>query len=189
MAKDKAKKLPRGVNLQTGERTDIDTSYQSRNLWINSDRSRQYVGVWNGIAEGKTVQVACESVGIPYRRYVTACGRHPDLARKHREAMDARATMIEDALFSCAVGGTSDVIEQYDADGQLVGRQVRRYAPDPKAAHKWLASRKPEQFSEKTETVHSGEIAQRVIMPAVTVGGDAITFDVGSAVDAVVTNG
>jgi hypothetical protein len=130
----------------------------SAQIWQTTDRSRQLISVWRLIADGVPVKQACADVGIDYIKYHNLWNNNKEYEKRHRQAMDARKTLVEDALVDVALGRTQDVIEQYDADGVLMGRQVRKYAPDAKAAHKFLASRNPEQFSERVDLSSTFEV-------------------------------
>lgn len=126
-------------------------------IWADrSDRARMCIAIQARIAAGATVPEACTAVGADVGRYMAMVTRHPSAKEHHDRAMRTRAALVEDAMYKAAVGGSVDTVEQYDADGVLVGRQVRRQGCDVKAAQAVLKARMREQYGDKIE--HTGEI-------------------------------
>jgi hypothetical protein len=113
-------------------------------------KSRTYLAkkAQRDIALGVSVADACARQGLSVSLYNSLINRSDAMQDAHRNAMDARAHKVEDALYRMAVGESVDVIEQRDEQGNVISSQVRKCGGDVKAACAWLKARKPTQFGD-----------------------------------------
>lgn len=66
---------------------------------------------------------------------------------------------VERSLFARAVGYTFDSEKVFQFQGKVVRAQTREHVPpDTTAAIFWLKNRRPSEWREKAETVHSGSV-------------------------------
>lgn len=95
--------------------------------------------------------------------------KHPEFSDTLKEAKLEADSAVERSLFERATGYShpEDKIFQYEGCPVVVPT-VKHYPPDTAAAIFWLKNRKPEQWREKIEHEHSGEMDVKVI-----IGGNA----------------
>jgi hypothetical protein len=79
-----------------------------------------------------------------------------DALKVGKEVADAR---VEQSLYRKAIGYTHDAVKIMSYEGAvIVEPYVEHHAPDTTAAIFWLKNRKPDQWRDKREVEHSGEI-------------------------------
>ncbi len=85
-----------------------------------------------------------------------------------KENADAR---VERALFNRAVGYTFESEKVFQFQGEVIRAPIAEHVPpDPSAAKLWLTNRKPEQWRDKQEHEHSGQVT---LTPVINFNADA----------------
>jgi hypothetical protein len=76
-----------------------------------------------------------------------------------KETADAR---VEQSLYRRALGYSHDAVKISTVDGEIVQTPyVEHFPPDTTAAIFWLKNRKPDDWRDRREMAHSGEIDTR----------------------------
>lgn len=85
-----------------------------------------------------------------------------------KENADAR---VERALYNRAVGYTFESEKVFQFQGAVIRAPIAEHVPpDPSAAKLWLTNRKPEQWRDKQEHEHSGQVT---LTPVINFNADA----------------
>ena len=86
--------------------------------------------------------------------------KHNEISEALKKGKEVVDRAVENALYKRAVGYAYDEVREQYRDGVLVDRTVvkKEVPPDTTAQIFWLKNRKPEQWRDKQQVEHSGEI-------------------------------
>lgn len=86
-------------------------------------------------------------------------GEHEEFCQALKAGKEISDERVERSLFSRATGYEHDEVDIRVVAGELVQTPIRKfYPPDTTAAIFWLKNRKPNDWRDKTETEHSGNV-------------------------------
>ena len=95
--------------------------------------------------------------------------QHPEFSDALKISKDEADAKVEQSLYRRATGYECDEVDIRVLNGEIVQTPLRKiYPPDTTAMIFWLKNRKPGDWRDKVDTVHSGEVTfnkvERVIV-------------------------
>ncbi|MDH4993036.1 helix-turn-helix domain-containing protein [Aquamicrobium lusatiense] len=94
---------------------------------------------------------------------------HEDFCQALIAGKENADTRVERALYNRAVGYTFESEKVFQFQGQIVRADTTEHVPpDPSAAKLWLTNRKPEDWRDKQEHSHSGQV---MLTPTINFNG------------------
>lgn len=115
---------------------------------------------------GATDMELADFFGVDVRTIYRWKNLHEDFCQAvtcGKEAADAR---VERAFYNRAVGYSHPAVKIFmpaGATAPVYADYTEHVPPDPGAAFNWLKNRKPEEWRDKAEVQHSGEVAFKKI--------------------------
>lgn len=138
------------------------------------------------IIMGFSLRTICKADSMPCVSTIMAWLRtRPEFLQQYEKAKEAQADSLAEEMLDIADDGSNDWMERHGKDGENIGYQVNgehvqrsRLRVDTR---KWIASKlKAKKYGDKVTNDHQHTFTQ---MGRVKVGGEELTFDVGSPVD------
>lgn len=85
---------------------------------------------------------------------------HTEFSESLQRGKDIADKRVEEALYSRAMGYSHEDVDIRVVDGAIMETPlIKHYPPDTTAAIFWLKNRKPEQWRDKQELEHSGNVS------------------------------
>lgn len=127
--------------------------------WIESEGLLKIEG-W--ARDGLTNEQIAGNMGISRETLNQWSKKYPDISDALKKGKEVVDRQVENALLKRALGYEYDEITmEYGKETKRVTKQV---APDVTAQIFWLKNRKPEQWRDKRDIEHSGEIGRGVVI-------------------------
>lgn len=115
--------------------------------------------------DGLTDQQISEKVGINPATLYDWKKKYPEISESLKRGKEVVDIEVENALFKRAIGYRYQEIKTEDtAEGEKVTTTIKEVVPDVTAQIFWLKNRKPDQWRDKQDIVHSGGIEGVVIV-------------------------
>lgn len=168
-------------NHPLGQDTSTAIETHAKQIWRTTDKARTYASIWRLIASGSTIAQACDDCGVNVGSYSVAIQKNDNLMAHHLRALRAKSACVVDALLDTAIGNATETRTTTGTKGVEV--VVTKLAPNVTAQKYVLNNLQPQQWSEKVDMQHSGEIKYEPL--SITV--KPVTIDV-DATDAEVTD-
>lgn len=109
---------------------------------------------------GATNQEMAEAFGVSLSTLKLWVVRHAEFSAAIKLGKDAADERVVDALFNRAMGYSHPDTDIRVIDGAIVETSlIKHYPPDTAAAIFWLKNRRPDEWRDKQEVEHSGNIA------------------------------
>lgn len=113
---------------------------------------------------GFTDQELADLFGVSVRTINNWKIEHVEFCAALKTGKDEADERVERSLFARATGYEHDEIDIRVVDGKIVKTPIRKhYPPDATSMIFWLKNRKPEQWRDKQELEHSGDLTVQVI--------------------------
>ena len=117
------------------------------------------------IKKGSTITSACDAVGISKQTFYDWKKNKADFSDAIKKAQSVADKKVENALFKTAVGYTvtekeyrSMQMRGFETEKKLVKTVKKKVLPNVTAQIFWLKNRNPEEWKDKQDIEHSGEV-------------------------------
>lgn len=110
--------------------------------------------------DGLTDEQIAHNMGIGYSTLQTWKGKYQDIQDSLKKGKEVIDRQVENALLKRALGYRYDEVT-YE-DGVETKRVTKEVQPDTTAQIFWLKNRKPNEWRDKQQVEHSGEMNQNV---------------------------
>lgn len=116
-------------------------------------------------ALGKTEAEIAEGLGVAFKTISNWKRRSPEFLRRLRLGRAAANGRVERALFERAIGyeHPEDKIFLGKDNKPVIVPTIKHYPPDTLAAMSWLKNRDQENWKDKQEIEHSGNLTVEVV--------------------------
>ena len=117
--------------------------------------------------DGHTDKEIYDALGISAETYYKHKREQPEFSDALKQTKEIADNQVQDSLWRRANGyDTTEEKVTYDGDGCVIKREktTKHIPPDPTSCIFWLKNRKPQEWRDKQEVEHSGEVEQTVII-------------------------
>jgi hypothetical protein len=117
--------------------------------------------------DGHTDKEIYDALGISAETYYKHKREQPEFSDALKQTKEIADNQVQDSLWKRANGyDTTEEKVTYDGDGCVIKREktTKHIPPDPTSCIFWLKNRKPQEWRDKQEVEHSGEVEQTVII-------------------------
>jgi len=117
--------------------------------------------------EGHTDREIYDALGVSAETFYKHKREQPELSDALKQTKEIADNQVQDSLWKRANGyDTTEEKVTYDGDGCVIKREktTKHIPPDPTSCIFWLKNRRPQEWRDKQEVEHSGEVEQTVII-------------------------
>lgn len=109
---------------------------------------------------GATNQEMAEALNVTLSTFHLWRNTHEEFSDAIKVGKDAADDRVAESLYQRAMGYSHPELDIRVIDGAIVETQViKHYAPDTTAAIFWLKNRRPQEWRDKQEIEHTGEVS------------------------------
>ena len=129
-----------------------------------SEYREEYVTLAATLAvNGATDDQIADEIGVSVRTIARWYNKHPEFRQAVAYGKERADERVERSLYHRAVGFEMDTVKIGFFEGSPVFAEHREYyPPDTNAAKLWLMNRKPNEWREKIDHDHSGQIVHEI---------------------------